>query len=133
FTIRADASMFAGGVRVSAGDATGDGIPDVITGPGPGGGPVVKVFDGTTGQLVRTILAYDPAYRQGVSVAAGDVYGDGVADVVVGADAGGGPEVAVFSGKTGAVLKTFFAYDAAFRGGVAVAAADVGGDGLPDR
>ena len=48
---------------------------------------------------------------------------------MVGADAGGGPNVAVYSGKDNALLISFFAYNAAFTGGVRVAAGDVDGSG----
>ncbi len=120
---------FRGGVRVAVGDLTGDGTDDVVTAPGPGGGPVVRVWDGATGALVREFSAYDPAFRGGVSVALGDVTGDGVPDIVTGAGAGGGPHVRVFDGATGAVTGEWMAYDPAFRGGVSVAVGNVSGDG----
>jgi hypothetical protein len=123
---------FLGGVRVAVGDVNGDGVPDIITAPGPGGGPDVRVFDGKTGILIREFMAYTPGFLGGVYVAAGDVNGDGFADVVTGADAGGGPEVKVFSGKDGSVLRDFFAYAPTFTGGVRVAAGDVDGDGHAD-
>src|SRR5262245_34497912 len=49
----------------------------VATGAGPGAPPVVKVYDGHTGELVRSFLAYDPAFRGGVHVAVADLNGDG--------------------------------------------------------
>jgi len=116
-------SSFRGGVRVAVADVTGDGIWDVITAPGPGGGPHVKVFDGVTGALVRQWMAYDPAFRGGVFVAAAPIdLNDNFAEIVTGAGAGGGPHVQVFDGKTGEVVTSFMAYDPAFTGGVDVAA-----------
>jgi hypothetical protein len=123
---------FLGGVRVAVADVNGDGVPDIITGAGPGGGPEVKVFDGKTGALIRDLMAFDPNFHGGVYVAAADMNGDGFADIIVGADAGGGPEVTVFSGKDGSVLRSFFAFDPNFHGGVRVAAGDVNGDGKAD-
>jgi hypothetical protein len=123
---------FHGGVRVAVGDINGDGVPDIITGPGPGGGPEIKVFDGQTGHVLRDFFAFSPNFTGGVYVAAGDVNGDGLAEIIVGADAGGGPQVTVFSGKDGSVLRSFFPYDPNFHGGVRVAAGDVNGDGQAD-
>jgi hypothetical protein len=55
-----------------------------------------------------------------VRVAAGDVNGDGRADIITGAGPGGGPHVRVFDGATLAELDSFFAYNPLFGGGVFV-------------
>jgi hypothetical protein len=71
---------------------------------------------------LHSFYAYHESFRGGVSVAAADVDGDGYADVITGAGPGGGPHVKVFSGKTGAEIRSFFAFDPTFTGGVHVAA-----------
>jgi hypothetical protein len=125
FQFLAYASSFRGGVRVASADLTGDGIPDIITAPGPGMAPEVKVFDGTTGaQLpgpVGDFFAYS-SFQGGVFVAAGDVNGDGTPDIITGPGAGGGSEVHAFSGKDASLLDTFAAYGPGYESGVPVAA-----------
>jgi hypothetical protein len=124
---------FAGGVHVAVGDVNGDGFGDIVTGLGYGAAPLVRVFDGSSGAVLREFEAYASGFRGGVYVAAGDVTGDGFADIVTGAGAGGGPHVRVFDGVTSAQvsgpLGSFFAYSPAFPGGVRVAAGDFDGDG----
>ncbi len=120
---------FTGGVRVATGDVTGDGTDDIVTVPGPGGGPIARVYDGTTGKELRSFFTNDANDRSGLTVAVADVTGDGKADVVTGTGPGGGPRVTVFDGQTGAAVRDFFAYDPSVRGGVNVAAGDITGDG----
>src|SRR5581483_4497161 len=82
---------FTGGVRVAVGAGNGDGIPDIITAAGPGGGPNIAVLSGKDGTQLLNFFAYDQHFTCGVFVAAGDVNGDGKADIICGADIGGGP------------------------------------------
>ena len=117
---------------MAAGDVNGDSVPDVVTAPGPGGGPTIHVYDGRSGLIMRQFFAYDRNFTAGVYVAAGDLNGDGFADIVCGADTGGGPRVSPSAGRTGSVLDNFFAYDPGFTGGVRMAVGDTNGDGFED-
>jgi uncharacterized protein (DUF2141 family) len=123
---------FTGGVRVAQGDLTGNGVNDYITVVGPGGAPEVRAYNGVTGELLFSFFAYEPSFTGGMFVAAGDVNGDGIADIITGTDVGGGPRVQIFDGKTREVIHNYFAYESTFRGGVRVAAGDVNGDGFVD-
>jgi hypothetical protein len=123
---------FTGGVRVATGDFNQDGVDDVVTAPGFGGSARIKVTDGKTGADLGTFFAFEPTFRGGAYVAVGDVNGDFVPDIIVGAGDGGGPRVQVFSGATGfnglPPVADFFAYEPTFRNGVRVAAGNVDGD-----
>jgi hypothetical protein len=131
-TFLAYGAGFTGGVQVATADLNGDGVLDVVTAAGPGGGPHIKIFDGATGAVIGSFFAYSPTFTGGVSVAIGDVNGDGKLDIITGAGPGGGPHVKVFSGADGSVLASYFAYSPNFHNGIAVAAGDVDGDGKAD-
>jgi hypothetical protein len=123
---------FSGGVFVAAGDVNGDGVPDIITGSGPGIVATVRVFDGSTVLPVGTALEpFGSGFLGGVHVAAGDVNGDGRADVITGSGPGSGATVRIYDGRTLAPLRSFTAFDG-FAGGVRVASGDVNGDGRED-
>ncbi|MBV8959037.1 MAG: VCBS repeat-containing protein [Actinobacteria bacterium] len=114
---------FKGGVNVAVGDLDGDRKAEIITGARSGGGPHVRIFDGSGNPIGSGFFAYDPAFHGGVNVAVGDVNGDGKADIITGAGPGGGPHVRVFNASGTPVGGGFFAYDPRFVGGVSVAAA----------
>jgi hypothetical protein len=119
-------------VFVAVGDVNRDGYADVITGAGESGSPLVKVFNGTDLSVLYSFFAYAPQMTGGVRVAAGDVDGDGFADIVTAPGSGAAPLVQVFSGSGLVTLATFFAYVPQFTDGVFVACGDVDGDGGAD-
>ncbi|MCU0702582.1 MAG: VCBS repeat-containing protein [Fimbriiglobus sp.] len=119
---------FTGGVNVAVGDVNGDGQNDIVTGARAGGGPHVRAFHGRTLGELASFFAYDSGFTGGVNVAAADLNGDGRAEIITGAGAGGGPRVSAWDATTTSELVTFFAYDPGFTGGVSVAAADLNGD-----
>jgi len=132
FTVQAYEDAFRGGVNVALGDVNGDGIEDIVTGAGAGGGPRIEIFDGVTGKSTGSFFAYEPEFTGGVTVALGDLDGDGIKDIITGTGVGGGPRVVAFSGKDRSQIANFFAYEPTFRGGINVSSGDVDGDGTDD-
>lgn len=58
---------FRGGVSVLCRDITGDGTPEIITAPGPTGGPHLRVFS-TTGELMSEMMLTDLSSHAGLSL-----------------------------------------------------------------
>ncbi|OGL88771.1 hypothetical protein A3H75_01665 [Candidatus Uhrbacteria bacterium RIFCSPLOWO2_02_FULL_51_9] len=118
-----------GGATVALGDVFGDTAPEIIVGNGYGNEPQVRYF-GLDGKEISHFYAYEPDVQLGITVAACDIDGDGVTEVITAKQPGGDPEVRVYT-KEGQLLPNggFMAYDAAFQGGVFVACGDTDGDG----
>ncbi|MFC1687977.1 FG-GAP repeat domain-containing protein, partial [Patescibacteria group bacterium] len=118
------------GMETVTADIDGDGISEIITAPGSGAAPQVRVFD-RNGNVLSQFFAFPSHLRDGVHVTAGDVNGDGKAEIIVAPKAGAAPQVRVFDGD-GNVLTQGFVYNTTFRGGVELAVGDVDGDGIPE-
>jgi len=89
----------------AAGDANGDGVPDVVAGAPSGNW--VKIYSGRDASVLVTITSPDSASRIGNDVVAvGDVNEDGHADVLIGAPGfeQGRGHAQVVSGRNGEVL-----------------------------
>jgi hypothetical protein len=123
-----DGNLFIGGLAV---------LPRsrLVLGADSGSEPRVQVLDGATLDPLFDFLAFDAKHRKGVRVAAGDLNGDGVLDVVAGM-AGKGAEIRAFDGVNGAQLPAPLGqlqpFDASFKKGVFVAVGDVDGDSFDD-
>ena len=124
--------QFTGGVQVAAGDFDGDGKDELVTAPGPGGGPHVRILkiDGASVSELTGFYAYDPNFTGGVQVAAGDFDGDGKDELVTAPGPGGGPHVRILKidGASVSELTGFYAYNPTWRGGLDVSAGDVAND-----
>jgi hypothetical protein len=146
FTWHGDAAGDWFGASVDgAGDANGDGRPDVIVGAPYGKGSntsnvgEARLFSGLNGSVLRTFNSPQGVSVLGMSVSgAGDVDRDGFADVILGApqatygfsDQG---RAWVFSGRTGASLRYFQGTSAGENFGYCVdGGRDINNDGWPD-
>ena len=116
---------FHGPLSVAVGDVNGDGIKDLIVGAQTTNGHV-KVFDGSTGDLLQSFYAF-PGFNGMVNVGAADVNGDGFADVLVTASDLNG-HVKAFSGQDSSLLASFFAFPGFF-GTTTVTGADFNNSG----
>lgn len=124
---------FRGGGNVAVGDVDGDGNDEIIVGAGPGGGPHVRVFDNYGNFTGFSIFPFHVDYRGGVDVAAGDVDGDGVDEIIVSQASNGQAWVKVYEANAQkTILAEFIAYAPNFEGGAHVASGDINGDGLDE-
>jgi hypothetical protein len=155
---QASGATFGRIYTAAPGDLNGDGIPDlIVTAPGENDAALSAsgeafAFSGKDGSLLFRIKNPTPEagarFGNGISVP-GDVNGDGVNDVVVGAPGATGDgepgegRAYVFNGRTGAMIRTLddpFAQSPGPFGGAAFgsdlgsagAPGDINGDGVPD-
>ncbi len=101
-------SSFQGGVKVALGYAE-SGNAAIFTAAGAGGGPHVKSFEARSLKLLKSFYAYDSAFQGGVNIAATDMTGDGVSEILTGPGTGGGPHVKVFARAGQSLLSSFMA------------------------
>ncbi|MCR4279912.1 MAG: putative glycoside hydrolase [Candidatus Komeilibacteria bacterium] len=122
------ATNFRGGVSVAVADLSGNGQMEVIAGAGYGGGPHVRIFDQKGKLLSPGFMAFASTFRGGVTVAGGDLDGDGRAEIVATPGRGGKAEITVFD-ERGRQLSNWLVHPGNNNQGLGVAAIDITGNG----
>ncbi len=119
---------FTGGATVAIGDLDGDKLNEIITSPGLGGGPHIRIFR-TDGQTWGGgFFAFDQSETSGAQVAVGDINGDGRAEIVVGSGARTIPRIRVYDG-TQHLLSTFTLSNQVSSVAIKPVLSDIDGDG----
>jgi hypothetical protein len=117
---------FRGGVDVAAGDVDGDKKDEVIISQLSQGQAWIKVYRADISKkILANFLAYEPGFRGGANVAAGDINGDGKDEIITGSGIGSTSHVRVFDGSGRFLGLALFPYEENYRGGVDVAVGNV--------
>ncbi|MBU6296116.1 MAG: Ig-like domain repeat protein, partial [Planctomycetes bacterium] len=120
-------------VNLAVGDVNGDGVGDIAVAPGSTGtSPLVRAFSGADGSLLFSRLAYATNFTGGVSIAAGDLTGDGRAELICAPLTGNAARVVAFDVSTGIQVRNFTVAGAGSTNGFSIAAADLNGDNRAD-
>ncbi|MBL7054098.1 S8 family serine peptidase [Patescibacteria group bacterium] len=120
---------FSGGVSIYSSDVDNDGMDEIITGAGPGGGPHVRVFDGY-GNLKYHFFAYNKNFYGGINITTGDISGDNRDEIIVSIDSGASPYIRVFGTEFLLLKQQFLGYDKDFYQGSNIVSADFDEDSV---
>jgi hypothetical protein len=125
-------SNVSSGVQVAVADTNDDGIADLVTVPGTGFAAQVKIFTFDTGavqfDLARQFNGFESTFKNGVSLTAADLDGDGNAEIILGGGTNGNARVRVLN-SLGDLLTEFTAFTTNKSAALRIAA--ISPDGAP--
>lgn len=125
------AKTFTGGVHIAVADIDHDGNIDIVTSPGPSGGPHVRIWNGDLTNKGMDFFAFDPSMRDGTSIA---VLRTSQGPAIIAApESWSEPLVRrfIFS-PTPTLTKEFYAFDSTAKNGLTLAAFDADGNGMDE-
>lgn len=123
---------FDGGYSVAVGNIEKGGAPEIVVGGGVGQAPKVRLYQRIFNRfkLLREWLAFESSFKGGVNVAAGDVNGDGVDEIIVAAVKNKKPVIKIFDRLGKKLYQEFSPFSGPVgRGSIEVYALDVNFDG----
>lgn len=118
------------GFSLAAGDLDGDNRAEIVVAPRANGQSVVvlRLDASNTLQLVKRFSAFPLQFKTGLTLAAGDVYGNGRMNIIVTSGPGYYSEVRIFD-VNGVLKSTFLPMAKTVRTGISLTTLDVNRDG----
>ncbi len=121
------AKEFRGGVHIAVADLNNDGKTELITSPGPSGGPHVRVFDGELNNLGLDFFPLDAGMRDGLSITVLKTPLGAV--LAVAPESWSAPSVHLYSLQGGIrFLRSFSAFNSDARHGLVLSSYDTDGN-----
>ena len=119
-----------GDFKSLAGNLRGTGEDELITFPGQGFGPQLRVFKADGTPLASTMV-YNEAFRGGMNATVGDFNGDGLDEIAVAPESSGGAQVMVYrmEGNELKLMAQFEAYEEGYMGGLNLSSGDTDASG----
>lgn len=120
-----------GAIKVATGDVTGDGKAEIIVGSSQRQVATVRVYR-RNGDLLWEVNPFNDNPKSGLDVAAGDINGDGIAEVIAATGQGTTGRIAIISNDGSSILKRFTPFGKTFTDGINVTAGDTTGDSVAE-
>lgn len=122
---------YKGGYTLALGSFEHSATKNIILGSGVGIEPRVGIYTWDY-KFLNTWLAFEKTFKGGVNVASGDLDGDGIDEIVVGAGSGKPPIIRTFYKDGSKFYDEFQAYSSISKPGIVVRTQDVDFDGKDD-